>query len=53
MLVDAGKLLLKKDRKINESFFTDGLHPNSAGYRKVAQSIKPYLKPLVQHDLKN
>jgi lysophospholipase L1-like esterase len=50
---DAGKFLLKKDGKINESLFTDGLHPNAAGYRKVAQLIKPYLKTLVQHDLKN
>ena len=42
--VDPGQLLLKKDGKINESLFSDGLHPNAAGYWKVAQRIKPYLK---------
>ena len=50
---DAGKLLLKKDGKINESLFTDGLHPNATGYHKVAQLIKPYLKTTAQHALKN
>jgi lysophospholipase L1-like esterase len=49
--VDAGKFLLKKEGKINESLFTDGLHPNGDGYRKVTQLLRPYLKTIVQHDL--
>jgi lysophospholipase L1-like esterase len=50
---DAGKLLLKKDGKINESLFSDGLHPNEAGYWKVAERIKPYLKMPAQYHLKH
>ena len=30
-----GKVLLGKDGKIDESLFTDGLHPNTAGYRLI------------------
>ncbi len=43
--LDAGKVLLTADGKINETLFTDGLHPNAEGYRKLAQQITPYLKP--------
>ena len=42
--VDPGKTLLKADRTINESLFTDGLHPNAVGYKKLAVALKPYLK---------
>jgi len=51
--VDAGKLLLEKNGKINESLFSDGVHPNAAGYWKVVQYIKPYLKVPLPHNLKN
>ncbi len=44
--LDAGKALLDANGKINETFFTDGLHPNAEGYRKLAQVITPFLKPL-------
>lgn len=44
--LDAGKVLLNPDGKINEALFTDGLHPNAEGYRKLAQLITPKLKPL-------
>jgi lysophospholipase L1-like esterase len=37
---DPGKALLQKDGKIDESLFTDGLHPNEAGYRL----IQPWFK---------
>jgi hypothetical protein len=37
---DPGKTLLQKDGKIDESLFTDGLHPNEAGYRL----IQPWFK---------
>jgi lysophospholipase L1-like esterase len=42
--VDPGKVLLNNHKKIDESLFGDGLHPNEAGYRKLALAIKPYLK---------
>jgi lysophospholipase L1-like esterase len=44
--LDAGKLLLNADGTINETLFTDGLHPNAEGYRKLSQQITPYLKPV-------
>ncbi|RHJ90487.1 SGNH/GDSL hydrolase family protein [Parabacteroides bouchesdurhonensis] len=36
---DAGLSLLQKDGKINESLFTDGLHPNAKGYWPIAPQI--------------
>jgi len=44
--LDAGNVLLDENGKINEALFTDGLHPNAEGYRKLAKRITPYLKPL-------
>jgi lysophospholipase L1-like esterase len=44
--LDAGKVLLNENGKINETLFTDGLHPNAEGYRKLAKRITPYLKPI-------
>ncbi len=38
--LDPGKELLGKGGKIDESLFTDGLHPNADGYRRIA----PYFK---------
>lgn len=32
---DAGELFLNKNKKIDESFFSDGLHPNAVGYEKL------------------
>ena len=40
---DAGKLFLKKDGKIDESLFSDGLHPNAAGYDKLGAFIVAHL----------
>jgi lysophospholipase L1-like esterase len=42
--VDAGEVLLGNDGKIDETLFTDGLHPNAEGYTKLAQQMLPYLK---------
>jgi len=42
--VNPGIVLLNKQRKIDETMFGDGLHPNEAGYKKLALAIKPYLK---------
>ena len=41
---DAGALLLQKDKKIDESLFSDGLHPNEAGYDKLGSFIARRLK---------
>lgn len=38
--LDAGKLLLKADGTIDEAMFTDGLHPNAEGYRRVSGAYK-------------
>ncbi len=40
---DAGALFLNKEKKIDESLFLDGLHPNNKGYEKLAIFIKKYL----------
>jgi lysophospholipase L1-like esterase len=42
--VNPGIELLNDHKKIDESLFGDGLHPNAAGYKKLALAIKPYLK---------
>ncbi|THU39636.1 acetylhydrolase [Niastella caeni] len=42
--VNPGIVLLNAQKKIDESLFEDGLHPNAAGYKKLALAIKPYLK---------
>ncbi len=34
--LDVGKALLKADGTIDETLFTDGLHPNAEGYRRVS-----------------
>lgn len=42
--INPGKLLLDNTGYIDESLFGDGLHPNGAGYRKLAIALVPYLK---------
>ena len=37
---DPGKKLLLKKNLIDESLFTDGLHPNGEGYRRIAEDFK-------------
>ncbi len=46
--IDAGKVLADANGKIDERLFTDGLHPNAEGYRKLAAVITPFLKPVVK-----
>jgi lysophospholipase L1-like esterase len=43
---DAGNLFLKKDRKIDESLFSDGLHPNEKGYEKLGKFINTQISQL-------
>ncbi|SEW42887.1 SGNH/GDSL hydrolase family protein [Chitinophaga arvensicola] len=42
--LDAGKLFLKADGKIDVSLFSDGLHPNQEGYERLGALINKYLK---------
>ncbi|MGC4036859.1 MAG: SGNH/GDSL hydrolase family protein [Chitinophagaceae bacterium] len=42
--VNPGKVLLLSNGKIDESLFSDGLHPNEKGYGKLAPVIAAYLK---------
>jgi hypothetical protein len=42
--VNPGTVLLKADATIDNSLFTDGLHPNGIGYSKLAHYLQPYLK---------
>jgi len=38
-----GVHLLNASGKIEESYFTDGLHPNEKGYGFIGKALKPYL----------
>ena len=40
---DVGTVLLQDDGKIDETLFSDGLHPNAEGYNKVAPKIRELL----------
>jgi lysophospholipase L1-like esterase len=41
--IDPGRLLLKFDMKIDESLFSDGLHPNEEGYEKLGAALNRLL----------
>ncbi len=40
---DPGKVLLSHENKINESYFSDGLHPNEIGYGLLGPEIRKVL----------
>jgi lysophospholipase L1-like esterase len=42
--LNPGKVFLQKDGKIDESLFSDGLHPNAKGYAVLGKAIKPFVK---------
>jgi lysophospholipase L1-like esterase len=42
--VNPGTVLLNRQEQLNEMLFEDGLHPNAAGYRKLAKAMLSYLK---------
>ncbi|HEY1200743.1 MAG TPA: GDSL-type esterase/lipase family protein, partial [Niastella sp.] len=42
--VNPGIVLLNGQKRIDESLFEDGLHPNEAGYKRLALAINPHLK---------
>ncbi|GGB90119.1 SGNH/GDSL hydrolase family protein [Dyadobacter sediminis] len=42
--LDPGKVFLQKDGKIDESLFSDGLHPNAKGYSVLGKAIKSFVK---------
>lgn len=41
---DIGKPLVLKNGKIDETMFSDGLHPNAAGYEILGKELQPILK---------
>ncbi|WP_411030441.1 SGNH/GDSL hydrolase family protein [Spongiimicrobium sp. 3-5] len=41
---DLGSVFLMENNKIEESLFSDGLHPNKAGYQKLREMLIPLLK---------
>jgi lysophospholipase L1-like esterase len=41
---ETGTLFLNNKGTLNETFFTDGLHPNAEGYKLLADFLKPILK---------
>ena len=43
-VVDVKAALTKADGTLDESLFSDGLHPNEAGYKKIAEVYKNYLQ---------
>ncbi len=44
VFIDPGKVLLTGRGKIDESLFPDGVHPNAAGYERLAPVLASYLK---------
>ncbi|GAB3801033.1 SGNH/GDSL hydrolase family protein [Spirosoma humi] len=42
--IQPGFVFLQPNGKVDESLFSDGLHPNAEGYRRLAGALKPYLK---------
>lgn len=42
--INPGRVFLAAGGKIDESLFSDGLHPNAAGYNKLAPVLAGYLK---------
>jgi len=42
--LDPGKVFLQKDGKIDESLFSDGLHPNAKGYAVLGKAIRTSVK---------
>ncbi|MCP3928477.1 MAG: acetylhydrolase [Bacteroidetes bacterium] len=40
---DVGGVFLESDNTIDESLFSDGLHPNEFGYQKMGMVLKPFL----------
>ncbi|MDO1449339.1 SGNH/GDSL hydrolase family protein [Rhodocytophaga aerolata] len=45
---EPGRVLLTSEGKIDETLFTDGLHPNAEGYRKLAEKLSSPMKPAQQ-----
>ena len=41
---DAGKVFLQPNGKIDESLFSDGLHPNAEGYSRLGAALKPLVR---------
>ncbi|MBL1411493.1 GDSL-type esterase/lipase family protein [Sphingobacterium faecale] len=44
LYADTGSMFLRSNGKINESLFSDGVHPNTIGYNLLAPFINNYIK---------
>lgn len=44
VFINPGRIFLNKQSKIDEQWFVDGLHPNAAGYQKLAPLLARHLK---------
>lgn len=42
--LNPGRVFLNAEGKIDESLFSDGLHPNAKGYSLLGNAIKPFVK---------
>ena len=40
---DLGHVFLNEENKVNEAFFSDGLHPNADGYLKLREELRSLL----------
>lgn len=38
---DMSAVFLDEEKKLNSKLFSDGLHPNEAGYQRLAQALRP------------
>lgn len=45
-VLDLSEVLTDKGGKINEKLFSDGLHPNRDGYKRIADKLKSYVNSI-------
>lgn len=42
-VIDLTDVFIGKDGKIDEKLFSDGLHPNCEGYKRIAKVLRKYV----------
>lgn len=50
VFADPSPLFLDEQKRLKESLFIDGIHPNSLGFNKLASFIDPYLARMTAHE---